>query len=424
MDNNKVQLKTIINEDGTTTFLVLRPDGEYTVLTWSDISNKPFNYINDLQFIVVDGVLKITDTTLSKSWNEVTDKPFITLSPTDFEVVNNELRYKGIPSWNDLSDKPFNSVNSDDFDTSGGVLKLVPKQPETVGWIDVQSKPFESVSNSDFNVVGNELQIKKENLSVNWSQIGSKPFNQVGDGLKVEDNTLKAIPPATPDWNTLQNKPFNQVGDGLKVENNTLKSDVNITNTWSQVTDKPFTSIGSGLSVDGSGVLSAQGGQGGTTIYTAPLDEFLTAVKDDLGRCLVLNGFDLYLELKDVTLPTISSMEGNEQITISQINNIRLINCPCFYNNRYENSTNNYNTDYLGIIFEMDIIGSTSSGNKEFTLRCSLNRVNIVKNGTNYTLTANAFIFDKYGRDNVVLSSSMFTINLINNFMTILFIQS
>ena len=392
MNNNKVQLKTIINEDGTTTFLVLRPDGEYTVLTWSDISNKPFNYINDLQFIVVDGVLKITDTTLSKSWNEVTDKPFITLSPTDFEVVNNELRYKGIPEWNEINNKPFNSVNSDDFDTTGGILKLAPKQTESVGWIDVQSKPFESVSNSDFNVVGNELQINKENLSVNWSQIGSKPFNQVGDGLKVE--------------------------------NNTLKSDVNITNTWLQVTDKPFTSIGSGLSVDGSGVLSAQGGQGGTTIYTAPLAEFLTAVKDDLGRCLVLNGFDLYLQLNDVTLPTISSMEGTEEITISQINNTRLINCPCFYNNRYENSTNNYNTDMLGIIFEMDIIGSTSSGNKEFTLRCSLNQVNIVKNGTNYTLTANAFIFDKCGRDNVILSSSMFTINLTNNFMTILFIQS
>ena len=392
MDNNKVQLKTIINEDGTTTFLVLRPDGEYTVLTWSDISNKPFDYINDLQFIVVDGVLKITDTTLSKSWSEVTDKPFITLSPTDFEVVNNELRYKGIPEWNEINNKPFNSVNSDDFDTSGGILKLAPKQTETVGWIDVQSKPFESVSNSDFNVVGNELQIKKESLSIDWSQIGSKPFNQVGNGLKVENNTLKA--------------------------------DVDITNTWSQVKDKPFTSIGSGLSVDSSGVLSAQGGQGGTTIYTAPLAEFLTAVKDDLGRCLVLNGLDLYLELNDVTLPTISSMEGNEEITISQINNIRLINCPCFYNNRYENSTNNYNTDMLDIIFEMDIIGSTSSGNKEFTLRCSLNRVNIVKNGTNYTLTANAFIFDKYGRDNVILSSSMFTINLTNNFMTILFIQS
>ena len=392
MDNNKVQLKTIINEDGTTTFLVLRPDGEYTVLTWSDISNKPFNYINDLQFIVVDGVLKITDTTLSKSWSEVTDKPFITLSPTDFEVVNNELRYKGIPEWNEINNKPFNSVNSDDFDTTGGILKLAPKQTESVGWIDVQSKPFESVSNSDFNVVGNELQINKENLSVNWSQIGSKPFNQVGDGLKVE--------------------------------NNTLKSDVNITNTWSQVTDKPFTSIGSGLSVDASGVLSAQGGQGGTTIYTASLAEFLTAVKDDLGRCLVLNGFDLYLQLNDVTLPTISSMENNEEITISQINNTRLINCPSFYNNRYENNTNNYNTDLLDIIFEMDIIGSTSSGNKEFTLRCSLNRVNIVKNGTNYTLTANAFIFDKYGRDNVILSSSMFTINLTNNFMTILFIQS
>lgn len=422
MDNNKVQLKTIINEDGTTTFLVLRPDGEYTVLTWSDISNKPFDYINDLQFIVVDGVLKITDNTLSKSWNEVTDKPFITLSPTDFEVVNNELRYKGIPEWNEINDKPFNSVNSDDFDTSGGILKLVPKQPVSVGWIDVQSKPFESVSNSDFNVVGNELQINKENLSVNWSQIGSKPFNQVGEGLKVEDNTLKAIPPSTPDWNTLQNKPFNQVGDGLKVENNTLKSDVNITNTWSQVTDKPFTSIGSGLSVDGSGVLSAQGGQGGTTIYSAPLAEFLTAVKDDLGRCLVLNGFDLFLQLNDVTLPNITSVEGGnyQAITIKQLNNVRLINCPSFYNNRNGNKS-----DFLKIIFEMDLTGTTpSSGDKEFTLRCQINDVDIVKNNNVYTLTANAFIYDKYGRDNVTLSSSMFTINLTNNFMTILFIKS
>ena len=393
MDNNKVQLKTIINDDGTTTFLVLRPDGEYTVLTWSDISNKPFNSINDLQFIVVDGVLKIRDTTLSKSWNEVTDKPFITLSPTDFEVVNNELRYKGIPQWNEISDKPFNSVNSDDFDTSGGVLKLVPKQTASVGWIDVQSKPFESVSNSDFNVVGNELQIKKESLSLDWSQIASKPFNQVGDGLKVENNTLKAIPPAAPTWNSLQ--------------------------------DKPFTSIGSGLSVDASGVLSAQGGQGGTTIYVGNLNEFLTGVKDELGNCLVINGFEINLQLNDVTLPTITAVEGNEQITVNNIDKTRLINCPCFYNSRYENSTNNYNSDMLDIIFEMDLGGTTpTTGNKEFTLRCSLNRVNIIKNANNYTLTANAFINGKSGRDNVIYSSGEFTFNLTNNFMNILFIQS
>ena len=419
MDNNKVQLKTIINEDGTTTFLVLRPDGEYTVLTWSDISNKPFNSINDLQFIVVDGVLKITDTTLSKSWSEVTDKPFITLSPTDFEVVNNELRYKGIPSWNEINDKPFNSVNSDDFDTSGGILKLVPKQAESVGWIDVQSKPFESVSNSDFNVVGNELQINKENLSVNWSQVGSKPFNQVGDGLTVEANTLKAIPPATPDWNTLQNKPFNQVGTGLKVEDNTLKSDVDITNTWSQVKDKPFTSIGSGLSVDGSGVLSAQGGQGGTTIYQGTLFEFLTGVKDDLGQARVLNGCDIDLQLSDVTLPNISAVvDGSYQtITITQLNNVRLINCPCFNNNRFGTKS-----AFLNIVFEMELSGTTSSGNKEFTLSCQINQVDIVKNNNVYTLTANAFIFDTRGRDAISLSSGNFTFNLTNNFLTVLFI--
>ena len=420
MDNNKVQLKTIINEDGTTTFLVLRPDGEYTVLTWSDISNKPFNSINDLQFIVVDGVLKIRDTTLSKSWNEVTDKPFITLSPTDFEVVNNELRYKGIPQWNEISDKPFNSVNSDDFDTSGGVLKLVPKQTESVGWIDVQSKPFESVSNSDFNVVGNELQIKKESLSIDWSQIASKPFNQVGDGLKVEDNTLKAIPPAAPDWNTLQNKPFNQVGDGLKVEDNTLKANVDITNTWSQVTDKPFSSIGSGLSVDGSGVLSAQGGQGGTTIYSASLFDFLTGVKDNLGQARVLNGYNINLRLPDVTFPSITAVEGEsyQAITITQINNVRLINCPCFLNNRFGTKTAN-----LGIIFEIELTGTTpSSGDKEFILYCMIKDVDIVNNNNVYTLTANAFIFDKSGRDAISLSSSNLTFNLTNNFLTVLFI--
>ena len=56
-----------------------------------------------------------------------------------------------------------------------------------------------------------------------------------------------------------------------------LKTDIDISNTWSQVKDKPFTSIGTGLSVDGSGVLSAQGGQGGTSIYSAPFNDFLTA---------------------------------------------------------------------------------------------------------------------------------------------------
>ena len=393
MDNNKVQLKTIINEDGTTTFLVLRPDGEYTVLTWSDISNKPFNSINDLQFIVVDGVLKIRDTTLSKSWNEVTDKPFITLSPTDFEVVNNELRYKGIPQWNEISDKPFNSVNSDDFDTSGGVLKLVPKQAETVGWIDVQSKPFESVSNSDFNVVGNELQIKKESLSINWSQIASKPFNQVGDGLKVEDNTLKAIPPEAP--------------------------------TWLQVKDKPFTSIGSGLSVDPSGVLSAQGGQGGTTIYSAPLTVFLTEIKDTLGNALVLNGFDdVTFTLSNIpTLPTFTL--NNENITIDSIRNRRLTNCPCFNNDRTVDRANPnlYRTKYLNIKFEIDFTGSTpSAGFKDFTVCCETHAIELLKNDNgSYSLTANIFIYDIRAKDNINVTNANFKLNLPNNFMTIVF---
>lgn len=426
MDNNKVQLKTIINEDGTTTFLVLRPDGEYTVLTWSDISNKPFNSINDLQFIVVDGVLKIRDTTLSKSWNEVTDKPFITLSPTDFEVVNNELRYKGIPSWNELTDKPFNSVNSDDFDTSGGVLKLVPKQPVPVGWIDVENKPFERVSNSDFNVVGNELQIKKEGLSIDWSQIASKPFNQVGDGLKVEDNTLKAIPPTPPDWNTLQNKPFNQVGEGLKVENNTLKTDIDISNTWSQVKDKPFSSIGTGLSVDGSGVLSAQGGQGGTSIYSAPLNIFLTEIKDTSGNALVLNGFDdIYFRLSDIpTLPNFTL--NNENITDLNIRNRRLINCPCFNNDRSveRNNPNKYTTKkYLNIKFEIDFSGMTQSlGYQEFTACCETHYITMIKNDNgSYSLSADIFIYDIRAKNNINVSNSNFTINLNNNFMTIVF---
>lgn len=390
MDNNKVQLKTIINDDGTTTFLVLRPDGEYTVLTWSDISNKPFKYIDDLQFIVVDGVLKIRDTTLSKSWDEVTDKPFITLSPTDFEVVNNELRYKGIPSWNELTDKPFNSVNSDDFDTSGGVLKLVPKQPLPVGWIDVENKPFERVSISDFNVVGKELQIKKEGLSIDWSQIASKPFNQVGDGLKVE--------------------------------NNTLKSNVDITNTWSQVKDKPFSSIGTGLSVDSSGVLSAQGGQGGTTIYSAPLAKFLTEIKDTLGNALALNGFKPMINLNTLaSQPTIVTPDNFQNITISQIRDSRLINCSCFTNNRNGNNTNNYTTDVLSIQFELDVTGTVGSENKEFNLYCDIGRVNIVKNDNTYTLTANVFIYDKGGKDDIFVSNPNFTINLTDNVMSIVF---
>lgn len=393
MDNNKVQLKTIINEDGTTTFLVLRPDGEYTVLTWSDISNKPFNNINDLQFIVVDGVLKIRDTTLSKSWNEVTDKPFITLSPTDFEVVNNELRYKGIPSWNEVTDKPFNSVNSDDFDTSGGVLKLVAKQPVPVGWIDVENKPFETVSNSDFNVVGNELQIKKEGLSIDWSQIASKPFNQVGDGLKVEDNILK--------------------------------SDVDITNTWSQVKDKPFSSIGTGLSVDGSGVLSAQGGQGGTTIYSAPLNIFLTEVKDTSGDALVLNGFDnIYFRLSDIpTLPNFTL--NNENVTDLSIRNRRLINCPCFNNNRTVDrvNPNKYTTSYLQIKFEIDFSGMTNSlGYQDFTVCCETHDIVLIKNDNgSYSLSANIFIYNMRANNNINVSDSNFKINLNNNFMTIVF---
>ena len=387
MANNKIKLKTIINEDGSTTFLVLRPNGEYTFLTWSDISNKPFDYINDLQFIVVDGVLNIRDTTLSKSWNEVTDKPFITLSPTDFEVVNNELRYKGIPSWNEVTDKPFNSVNSDDFDTSGGVLKLVPKQSEPVGWLDVQSKPFESVSNSDFNVVGNELQIKKEGLSIDWSQIASKPFNQVGDGLKVEDNTLKA--------------------------------NVDITNTWSQVKDKPFSSIGSGLSVDGSGVLSSHGG---VQILSAPLAVFLTEIKDTLGNALVLNGFSPFMNLNTLaSQPTIVTPDNFQSITISRIRDSKLINCPCFNNDRFEKSTNNYETNMLDIQIELDVTGTVGSENKEFTLYCNIQRVNMVKNNNTYTLTANVFIYDKGGKDDIFVSNPNFTINLINSFMKIVF---
>ena len=252
-----VKLRTIINEDNSTTFQVQFEDGKWADLTWDMISNKPFETLDNTVFIVDEnGVLTITDTPIN--WSDIGDKPFITLNPSDFEVsASGVLSYKGSIDWADILGKPFNSLNDNDFEIQNGVLSVKHQTIPNQNWSQIQQKPFNSLDPTTFQVVGGILYLNTNPDITYWNDIQNKPFSFIDNNtLEVVDDTLKAKAPTIPNqtWSQIENKPFSSLNPTDFSVNESGEASVNFPaqtpDSWNSVTDKPFETIGSGLSVD------------------------------------------------------------------------------------------------------------------------------------------------------------------------------
>ena len=300
-----VRLRTIINQDNSTTFQVqFHEGGEWEDLTWDMISQKPFETLDDTVFLVDEnGVLTITDIHTVSNWSDVLDKPFIFLDPDDFSVSESGvLSYTGSLDWSSIVGKPFNTLNNNDFEIQNGQLsvkhQIIPNQnwsqiqskpftsldpssfqvvggvlylnlnPEIPYWAAIQQKPFTYLDNNDFAVIGDTLKVKHQTIpDQNWSQIQQKPFETLdSNDFSTDAQGKMSVNFPTPDWDDLTGRPFETLNSSDFSVDADNELSVNFPtptpDDWQDVTGKPFESIGSGLSVDQDGVLSATGGGG------------------------------------------------------------------------------------------------------------------------------------------------------------------
>ena len=251
-----VKLRTIINEDNSTTFQVQFEDGKWVDLTWDMISNKPFETLDNTVFIVDEnGVLTITDKPIN--WADIGNKPFITLNPADFEVsASGVLSYKGSIDWADILGKPFNSLNDNDFEVQNGQLSVKHQTIPNQNWSQIQQKPFNSLDPTTFQVVGGVLYLNTNPGITYWNDIQNKPFSFIDNNtLEVVNDTLKAKAPTIPNqtWSQIEQKPFStlnptdfSVNEGGEVSVNFPAAPTPVVN-WADVQNKPFSFLDSNL---------------------------------------------------------------------------------------------------------------------------------------------------------------------------------
>lgn len=164
-------------------------------------------YIDTIHYKRLDPAIKL-------EWNSIEGKP--ETFPT---------------TWNEVSDKP------DLFPTS---------------WDEVQGKP------NTFPTSWEQVAGRPENFASTWSDIEDKPFETIGAGLAVSedgelnctiqlsddefatmDDIIEALNKALEDsgflgeitsvvWSKVQDKPFEEIGNGLTVEDGVLKIDGNV----------------------------------------------------------------------------------------------------------------------------------------------------------------------------------------------------
>lgn len=259
-----VRLRTIINQDNSTTFQVqFHEGGEWEDLTWDMISDKPFETLDDTVFIVDEnGVLTITDIPTVCSWGDVSDKPFIFLDPDDFSVsASGVLSYSGSMDWANIIGKPFSTLDNNDFDVVSGQLKVRHQTIPNQTWSQIQNKPFTSLDPTNFQVVGGVLYLNLNPEIPTWSNVQNKPFTYldsndfavVGDTLKVKHQTIP-----DPEWTDVQNKPFESLDANDFTVDAQGKASVNfptpVPDDWDDVTGKPFETLnGTDFSVDADG---------------------------------------------------------------------------------------------------------------------------------------------------------------------------
>lgn len=262
-----VRLRTIINQDNSTTFQVqFHEGGEWEDLTWDMISDKPFETLDDTVFIVDEnGVLTITDVPTVCSWGDVSDKPFIFLDPDDFSVsASGVLSYTGSMDWANIIGKPFSTLDNNDFDVVSGQLKVRHQTIPNQTWSQIQNKPFTSLDPTNFQVVGGVLYLNLNPEIPSWSNVQNKPFTYldsndfavIGDTLKVKHQTIP-----DPEWVDVQNKPFETLDANDFTVDAQGKASVNFPtptpDDWDDVTGKPFETLnGTDFSVDADGEVS------------------------------------------------------------------------------------------------------------------------------------------------------------------------
>ena len=238
-----VRLRTIINQDNSTTFQVQFTDGgEWVDLTWEMISDKPFESLDDTVFIVdEDGVLSIINIPTTCDWSDVTDKPFTTLNPSDFSVnESGVLSYSGTFDWSSVGDKPFTTLDPDDFEVSAdGELSVRHQTIPNQTWNQITGKPFSSLDSDTFQVVGGVLYLNLNPSTPNWNDVQGKPFSTLDSGdFSVSGGVLKTIKQV---WNTLTGKPFNSLNPSdFSVLDGVLST---IKQTWNTLTGKPFNTL-------------------------------------------------------------------------------------------------------------------------------------------------------------------------------------
>ncbi len=262
-----VRLRTIINQDNSTTFQVqFHEGGEWEDLTWDMISDKPFETLDDTVFIVDEnGVLTITNVPTVCSWGDVSDKPFIFLDPDDFSVsASGVLSYTGSLDWADIIGKPFSTLDNNDFEVTAGKLSVRHQTIPNQTWSQIQNKPFTSLDPTNFQVVGGVLYLNLNPEIPTWSNVQNKPFTYldsndfavIGDTLKVKHQTIP-----DPEWTDVQNKPFETLDANDFTVDAQGKASVNFPtptpDDWDDVTNKPFESLnGTDFSVDQDGEVS------------------------------------------------------------------------------------------------------------------------------------------------------------------------
>lgn len=262
-----VRLRTIINQDNSTTFQVqFHEGGEWEDLTWDMISDKPFETLDDTVFMVDEnGVLTITDIHTVSNWTDIEDKPFIFLDPDDFTVsASGVLSYTGSLDWSSIIGKPFNTLNNNDFEVQNGQLSVKHQIIPNQSWSQIQNKPFTSLDPTNFQVVGGVLYLNINPEIPYWSAIQNKPFTYldsddfavIGDTLKVKHQTIP-----DPEWVDVQNKPFESLDANDFTVDAQGKMSVNFPtptpDDWDDITNKPFETLnGTDFSVDADGEVS------------------------------------------------------------------------------------------------------------------------------------------------------------------------
>ena len=261
------------------------------IQSWNIIANKPFEDIGS-GLTVINNVLSADNV----EWDIIKNKPFSTIG-NRLTVIDNILN-ADIQSWNIIANKPFETLDSNTLSVNDGVLSA-----KNQIWSQVLGKPFTSlgigldvkpdgtlyatggvvggmdwsskVLNKPFETLGSTLSVNANDElivgSVNWSNIGVKPFNTIGTALQVINDALTL---GTIYWNTINNKLFDSIGTGLSINADELVLD---TVSWTNVSYKPFNTLGSGLDVNNNDELL-------TNVQTITLSQVGTASDTNFSR--------------------------------------------------------------------------------------------------------------------------------------------